>query len=83
MAAAKGTGKDERPRRVDVGFSGGQVLSLRTTLPEFDALCKALAARGAERWHELTTEDSEVLVDLEQVVYARIASEEHRVGFSG
>ncbi len=68
-------------RRVDVGFQGGQVLSLRVTQSAYDSLRKALADERSERWHELKTQDSDVAVDLSQVVYVRIDTEEQRVGF--
>ncbi len=40
------------------------------------------ALRGAgDRWHEVEAVDGAVLVDLEQVVYLRVESDESRVGF--
>ncbi len=68
-------------RRVSVGFSGGQVLPLRATREAYDELVSALGGEGKDRWHTLKTEDSEVLIDLPQVVYVRRDAEEHRVGF--
>jgi hypothetical protein len=47
----------------------------------YDALRKALADSGSDRWFELTTQDSDVYVDLSQVVYVRLDTEDHRVGF--
>ena len=67
--------------RIDVGFQGGQVLPLRTTREAYDALVKALEGEGGGRWHRLETLDSEILIDLPQVVYVRRDVEEHRVGF--
>ena len=66
-------------RRVDLGFSGGQVLPLRMRADEHEALRKALD--GAGGWHVLKTEDSEVSVDLREVVYIRLETEKHSVGF--
>ena len=66
--------------RVDIGFSGGQVLSLRVAQKPYDELLKALGANG-ERWTTLKAEDSEILLDLPQVVYVRRETEEHKVGF--
>jgi hypothetical protein len=66
--------------RIDVGFQGGQVLPLRATKEAYDGLVKALDS-GGERWHRLETQDSEILIDLPQVVYVRRDTEEHRVGF--
>ena len=71
----------DKPRRVDVGFSGGQVLSLRMMESAYDSLRAALADEKSGRWHELATEDSRLSVDLAQVVYLRIDTEQHRVGF--
>jgi hypothetical protein len=68
-------------KRIDVGFSGGQVLALRATKEAYDGLVGALDSDGGNRWHTLETEDSEVLIDLPQVVYVRRDTEEHKVGF--
>jgi hypothetical protein len=72
---------DTPPRRIDIGFQGGQVLSVRVTQEAHDAFKKALSDSGSERWFELETQDSDVHIDLAQVVYVRLDTEEHRVGF--
>lgn len=72
---------DDRPRRVDVGFSGGQILTLRMRDDVYKGLREALDSVGAQRWHEVESEDSQVSVDLAQVVYVRLDTETHRVGF--
>ena len=69
--------------RIDVGFQGGQVLPLRATKEAYEALAKALEGDGGGRWHKLETQDSEVAVDIAQVVYVRIDTESRGVGFSG
>jgi hypothetical protein len=69
-------------KRVDVGFSGGQVLALRVQDEAYRGLRAALE-KGDGGWHELPTEDSEVNIDLGEVVYVRLDTETHRVGFSG
>ena len=71
----------EPPRRIDIGFQGGQVLPVRVTQEAHDAFKKALTDSGSERWFELETQDSDVHIDLSQVVYVRLDTEEHRVGF--
>lgn len=71
----------EQFKRADIGFQGGQVLSVRVGPGAYDELRKALADERAERWHELKTADSDISVDLSQVVYARVETEEQRVGF--
>jgi hypothetical protein len=72
---------DTPPRRIDIGFQGGQVLPVRVTQEAHDAFKKALTDSGSERWFELQTQDSDVHIDLSQVVYVRLDTEEHRVGF--
>ncbi|HZI92538.1 MAG TPA: hypothetical protein VFD31_13065 [Thermoleophilaceae bacterium] len=68
-------------RRLDVGFQGGQVLAVRIEVDAYDALVKALANDRAERWHQLDTDDSQVQVDLSQVVYVQRESGNQKVGF--
>ena len=72
------TGKPAR--RGAIGFHGGQVLSLRLSDEQLDTLRSALR-EGRERWHEVEAADGAVLVDLGQVVYLRVESDEHRIGF--
>ncbi len=71
-----------KPRRVDLGFSGGQAFSIRLEDSEYHSLRNALEA-GSERWHKLTSEDAEVLIDLGQVVYVRVDIEQRGMGFGG
>ena len=68
-----------RYRRVDIGFQGGSVLSLRVQEDEYKSLKGALG--GSERWHELESEDATVTIDLSQVIYVRLDTERDRVGF--
>jgi hypothetical protein len=67
-------------RRAAIGFHGGQVLSLRLPEEQLTSLQQTLR-QGRERWHEVEAADGAVLVDLGQVVYLRVESDEHRVGF--
>jgi len=71
----------DAPRRIDIGFQGGQVLPVRVTQEVHDEFRKALSNSNADRWFELHTQDSEVHIDLSQVVYVRLDTEDHRVGF--
>ena len=71
----------DRAIRVDIGFQGGQSLAVRVAEEPLKALTAALADEGSARWHELKTEDSDVSLDLSQIVYVRVETEEHRVGF--
>lgn len=65
--------------RVDVGFTGGQVLALRLDNAVFDDLRKAV--EGEKRFYDVDAGDSTVTLDLSQVVYLRVETEDHRVGF--
>jgi len=68
-------------RRIDVGFQGGQVLSLRAISESYDGLVEALGNDAAERWQTVHTDDAEVLIDLSQVVYVRLEREDQKIGF--
>ena len=68
----------ERPRKVSIGFQGGQVLSARVPPDELKKLRETLGNGG---WHQLRAEDGEVTLDLGQVVYVLTDTDEHRVGF--
>jgi hypothetical protein len=68
-------------KRADVGFQGGQVLAVRVTQQAYDGLRKALDDEKSDRWYELQTQDSDIAIDLAQVIYVRIDTEEQRVGF--
>ena len=65
-------------RRVSVGFQGGQVLAMRVTEDQLQALTGAL---GSGAWHDLASEDGPVRLDLGQVVYVQAEGGGHQVGF--
>ena len=67
-------------RKAAVGFQGGQVLSLRLSETQLNEL-RGVLREGRERWHEVEAADGAVVVDVGQVVYLRVESDEHRVGF--
>jgi hypothetical protein len=71
----------EPARRIDIGFKGGQVLPCRVKQEAWDGLRKALSDSSSERWYELETQDSQVSIDLAQVVYVRLDTEDQKVGF--
>jgi hypothetical protein len=68
-------------RRAAIGFQGGQVLSLRLTEEKLTELRTALADGSSGGWREVEATDGAVVLDLAQVVYLRVESDEHRVGF--
>jgi hypothetical protein len=71
----------ETPRRIDIGFQGGLVLSVRVTQEAHESFRKALSDSGSDGWFELQTHDSDVHIDLSQVVYVRLDTEDGKVGF--
>jgi hypothetical protein len=66
-------------QRVDIGFEGGQVVSVRLTEESLQDLRKQLEKGG---WHDLKTEEGVLSVYLGKVAFLRIDSGDHRVGFS-
>jgi hypothetical protein len=56
------------------------VLSLRLPEEVLTSLRETLK-EGKERWVEVEASDGAVLLDVGQVVYLRVESDEHRVGF--
>lgn len=67
--------------RTDIGFQGGQVLSLRTADDAYGKLIDALGDDSAARWHTLELEDEQLQLDLSQVVYVRRETGDRSVGF--
>ena len=68
-------------RRAAVGFQGGQVLTLRIAEENLNELRQALAQGNGGGWREVEAADGAVVLDLSQVVYLRVESDDHRVGF--
>lgn len=66
--------------RVEIGFQGGQVLATRLNEKQLNELRKAVE-RG-EGWHDIKTEDGDLAVDLDEVIFVRVAAPEHRIGFT-
>jgi hypothetical protein len=64
--------------RVSIGFEGGQILAVRVSAEALTGLRGALPRGG---WHELATDEGDAQIDLAKVVYVRVESDEHRVGF--
>jgi len=69
---------EARAQRVSVGFQGGQVLSVRLANKQLTELRARLEKGG---WHEVDAEEGAVALNLEQVVYVRVDSDDQRVGF--
>jgi len=67
------------PRRVSIGFQGGQVLALRVSDEQLGSLNQALVSGSG--WHDIDGEDGPVRVALEEVVYVSADKDESHVGF--
>jgi hypothetical protein len=71
---------DDKPRRVALGFHAGGALSLRLSNEKLQELQQLLTA-GESGFREIQAEDGAVLVNLAQVIYLRVESNEQRIGF--
>ena len=67
-------------QKTDIGFAGGQVLSVRIEESALKDLRQALD-RGPG-WYDLPSEDGAVALDLSKIAYLHLDSGEHRVGFA-
>jgi hypothetical protein len=65
--------------KLTIAFAGGQLLAGRLTEDDLRILRAALG--GDRGVHELALEDGTVTLDLAQVAYVRVDSDEPRVGF--
>ena len=65
-------------QRVEIGFEGGQVVSVRLTDDELKDLRKQVEKGG---WHDVETEDGTLSLYVGKVAFLRIASGTQRVGF--
>lgn len=70
----------DRPKRIALGFHAGGALSLRVSAEALSALQKMLTDNETV-FREIETADGPVLVNLGQVIYLRVESDEQRVGF--
>ncbi len=68
-------------RRIEIGFDGGQVVSVRLDDDGLKGLRSAV--ERANGWHDLETEEGTFALDLGKVVFVRAAGGSHTIGFSG
>ena len=66
-------------QKVEIGFEGGQVVAVRLSDDELKDLRQQVEKGG---WHDVKTEDGAISLYLGKVAFLRIASGDHRVGFS-
>ncbi len=64
--------------RIEVGFTGNQVISLKLDGESLSRLRNGLSDGG---WMTVATEEGEVDIDLAKVAFLRVASGAHSVGF--
>jgi hypothetical protein len=72
---------EARHRRVDIGFFGTQVLSVRMTEAAYDELREALSGAEGRTWKQVETDEALFSIDLDKVVYVRIERERDHIGF--
>jgi hypothetical protein len=68
-------------KRIEIGFEGGQVVSVRLDESALSAL-----RQGVERgqgWHDLQSDEGAFALDLAKVVFVRAAGGSHSIGFAG
>ena len=68
-------------KRIEIGFDGGQVVSVRLDEEGLRNLREAVD-RGSG-WHDVQTEEGTFSLDLGKLVFVRGAGGSHSVGFSG
>jgi hypothetical protein len=66
-------------QRVEIGFEGGQVISVRLSDGALKGLRKQVERGG---WHDVETDDGVLALYVGKIAFLRIDSGEHRVGFS-
>jgi hypothetical protein len=66
-------------QRVEIGFEGGQMVSVRLSDEALKDLRKQLEKGG---WYDVKTEEGLLAIYVGKVAYLSIDSGEHRVGFS-
>ena len=68
-------------KRIEVGFDGGQVVSLRVDDEGLRGL--RTAVQNGPGWHDVEIDDGTIALDLAKVVFIRAAGSPHTIGFSG
>lgn len=70
----------EERTKVEIGFGIGQALSVKLTEADLKELRQAVESGGG--WYDLETEDESVALNLATVVFIRVDSGAHTIGFS-
>jgi hypothetical protein len=72
----------EESVRIEIGFDGGQAMTLVVRAKQADELEQKLT-EGTESAYGLEADDGRYVVALKRVVYVKRFMRESRVGFSG
>ncbi|MEJ7718125.1 MAG: hypothetical protein ACR2LY_03965 [Thermoleophilaceae bacterium] len=72
---------DRPARRVDIGFWGTQVLSVRMSQAAYEDLREALASFEGRTFKQVETDEAVLSVDLDKVVYLRLENDRGHIGF--
>ena len=67
--------------KVEIGLGIGQVVTARLDEDGLKKLRTALEA--GDGWHEMTTDDETIVINLSTVVFLRVADRTHSIGFAG
>jgi hypothetical protein len=70
----------DRPKRIALGFHAGGALSMRLAEDKLTELQRLLSS-GETGFREIEADDGKILVNLGQVIYLRVESDEQRIGF--
>jgi hypothetical protein len=65
-------------QRISIGFHASPPLALRVSDDELGKLQQAI---GGDGWHTVSSEDGDVTLALNHVLYLRVDKDEHQVGF--
>ena len=66
--------------RVEIGLGIGQVVSARMDEAALKSLRKAV--EGGDGWHEVSTDDGSLVINLKTVVFIRIPDQQQSIGFT-
>ena len=67
--------------KVEIGLGIGQVVTARLDEKGLENLRRAL--EDGDGWHELTTDEETLVINLKTVVFLRVADRSHSIGFAG
>jgi hypothetical protein len=65
-------------QRISIGFHASPPLATRVS---DDELAKLREALGGDGWHDVVSEDGEIRLNVQHVLWLRVEKDEQRVGF--